>query len=380
MSAKGSLKQARDPQFQALFAIRGVSLNVYKVSPEMIVGPKGNKEFTDLVTIMGCNIGPKFDMNKLQFDKIIISSDADLDGYFIRSLLIAFYFKMFPEIIRDGRLFIAEPPLYRVDDKKDPFVINREDYILRYVKKATKDYRLGYIINDDDVNVEYLSKEEWINFLTETSQYLQDIELIGRHYKSNERLLEIVLEEFASLGLTKGGMYAKSEISKINMQKLIDRINIEFPEIYYDDKDGLIKGSIDCKPQVIDITEHLIIKSNSLIKMIEKWGCNYNRSLLLKDVKTGSEHKVSLLGALKILKKYQPDILHRFKGLGENDEDDIRTTIMDPNTRSLIRVNISDVENEMKVFQMLRGNSTSDQLSRKTMMKEFIIDPTMLDT
>lgn len=77
MSARGSLKQARDPNYQALYAIRGVSLNVYKVTPDQIVGPKGNKEFTDLVTIMGCNIGNKFDMNKLQFDKIIISSDAD---------------------------------------------------------------------------------------------------------------------------------------------------------------------------------------------------------------------------------------------------------------------------------------------------------------
>ena len=77
MSARGSLKQARDPNYQALFAIRGVSLNVYRATPEQIVGNGGNKEFTDLVTIMGCNIGPKFDKDKLQFDKIIIASDAD---------------------------------------------------------------------------------------------------------------------------------------------------------------------------------------------------------------------------------------------------------------------------------------------------------------
>ena len=86
------------------------------------------------------------------------------------------------------------------------------------------------------------------------------------------------------------------------------------------------------------------------------------------------------LGALKILRKYQPNILHRFKGLGENDEEDIRTTIMDPNTRSLIKVNISDIENEMKIFQLLRGNSMSDQMNRKMMMKEFILDPQLLDT
>ncbi len=71
------MKRSRNPVFQALFAIRGVSGNVYKMTIDQIVGPKGNKEFTDLVTVMGCNIGSKFDINKLQFQKIVIASDAD---------------------------------------------------------------------------------------------------------------------------------------------------------------------------------------------------------------------------------------------------------------------------------------------------------------
>jgi len=83
---------------------------------------------------------------------------------------------------------------------------------------------------------------------------------------------------------------------------------------------------------------------------------------------------------LKILKKYQPNILHRFKGLGENDDDDIKTTIMDPNTRTLIRVNISDIENDMKVFQVLRGGSPADALARKEMMKNYKIPRDMIDT
>lgn len=76
-SAKGSLENARDPIFQALFAIRGVSANVFKMTLDQIVGPNGNREFTNLITVMGCNVGAKFDMNKLQFNKIIIASDAD---------------------------------------------------------------------------------------------------------------------------------------------------------------------------------------------------------------------------------------------------------------------------------------------------------------
>ena len=80
-SAKGGLKQARDPHYQALFAVRGVSLNVFKASPDQIVGQNGNREFTDLVTVLGCNIGSKFDINKLNYDKIIIATDADKRPY-----------------------------------------------------------------------------------------------------------------------------------------------------------------------------------------------------------------------------------------------------------------------------------------------------------
>ena len=157
---------------------RSVSANVFKMTLDQIIGPKGNKEFTDLVTVMGCNVGPKFDLNKLQFKKIIIASDADVDGLFIRSLLCAFYFKLFPEIIEDGRLFIAEPPLYRVADKKNPFVINKEDYINRYVKAATKDYKLGYRDEKNPINIVYLDQKTWAEFLSITSSYVQEIDTL----------------------------------------------------------------------------------------------------------------------------------------------------------------------------------------------------------
>ena len=377
-SAKGSLKQARDPRYQALFAIRGVSANVFKMDLDQIVGPKGNREFTNLITVMGCNVGSKFDINKLQFNKIIIASDADIDGYFIRSLLLAFFFKLYPEIIQDGRLFIAEPPLYRVDDKKNPFVINKKDYIERYVKSVSKDYKMGYQ-RDNDINIQYLNKDQWAEFLEQTSSYVEEIEMLVKHYKINDRLLEIILEEFAIMNFDDS-MPISQMIDKINIQHLMNRIGMEFKELYYNDKDNLIKGAIDGKWQIVEISEQLIRKAIPLIEIMKNWIPNEQESLILKSIKTSTEYKLSLLGILKMLKKYQPYILHRFKGLGENDDDDIKTTIMDPNTRSLIRVNISDIENDMKVFQMLRGSSPADLLARKTMMKEFRVSKDMIDT
>lgn len=314
MSAKGSLKQARDPHYQALFAIRGVSANVFKMTLDQIVGPKGNKEFTDLITVMNCNVGSKFDLSKLQFNKIIIASDADVDGLFIRSLLMAFFFKIFPEIIQDGRLFIAEPPLYRVNDKKNPFVINKEDYINRYVKAASKDYRLGYYMKDKDIEPRYLDKDEWTQFLSETSSYVDDLGVLVEHYKVNARLLEMIYEELAMMNVDETSNLPLVT-KNLNIQHLIDRIGTEFNEIGYDDNRGFIIGVIDAKQQLVQIDEALIRKGLPIIKILRDWMAPEQGSMILKENKTGTEHKLSLMGILKILKKYQPDILHRFKGL-----------------------------------------------------------------
>ena len=222
---------------------------------------------------------------------------------------MTFFFKVFPEIIEDGRLFIAEPPLYRIDDKKDPFVINKKDYVNRYVKNAMKYYRMGYKHKDE---IAFLDKHEWAEFLTETSSYVEDMNKLKEHYKINDRLLESIIEEFA---LFINYDTIEDGIKKLNIQHLIDRINIEFPEIYYDDKDGLIKGVIDGKYQLFEISSQLIGKSSKLIEIMKKWGGTGDSLIFIKDINTGTEHELSLLGILKILKKFQPNILHRFKGL-----------------------------------------------------------------
>ena len=392
-SAKGSLKNSRDPRYQALFAIRGVSANVFKLTLDKIVGPNGNKEFNDLVKVMGCNVGAKFDISKLQFDKIIIASDADVDGLFIRSLLCSFFFKLFPEIIQAGKLFIAEPPLYRIDDKKNPFVINKEDYNNRYISKVVHEYRIGSpqiggmrTLPVEEREVIWLDKKNLNSFLEDTTSYVDDILMLANHYIVNDRLIEIILEDVAR---NYSGEFRIDGDHSSNIQKMIDSIDIdclmkrigeEFPELYYDDKDKIIKGVIDAKPQGLEISERLIRKSIKLIENIYCYGASLDSYMILKNIKTGSEQHLSMLGVLKILKKFQPTIVHRFKGLGENNDDDIKQTIMDPNTRCLIRLQISDMENDMKIFQVLRGDSPYDRKSRKVMMKEYKIPKDLIDT
>jgi DNA gyrase subunit B len=384
-SAKGSLKKSRDPMYQALFAIRGVSANVFKLRLDQIIGPNGNKEFNDLVKVMGCNVGVKFDITKLQFDKIIIASDADVDGLFIRSLLCSFFFKLFPEIILAGKLFIAEPPLYRIDDKKDPFVINKEDYNNRYIQKVMKEHKIGFPANKSTADIEWLNKSGLNNFLSASSSYVDDITMLSKHYLVNDRLVELILEEFADYDISmelalSDNSYIDKIIKSLQVQKLMVRIGAEFEELYYDDNDRIIKGAIDGKYQSLEISERLIRKSLHLIDVLSSHGPRYGELLVLKDIKTGSEHHLSMLNILKMLKKYQPTVIHRFKGLGENNDEDIKITIMDPNTRCLIRLQISDIENDMKTFMILRGPSPMDSKNRKIMMHAYKIPKDLIDT
>ncbi len=291
---------------------------------------------------------------------------------------------MFPELILDGRIYVAEPPLYRVDDPKNPFVINKEDYVNRYVKLASKAYWIGIKRNSDrDAGiVDWFDKEHVKKFLSDTSSYVDDIQLLVNHYEVNGRLLEIIIEEFSHMNIKYEKMNTSVvDIMKmLNIQHLMDRIGEEFPEIYYDDHDQLIRGVIDGKYQLLEISSILVNKILPLIYLNYSWTTPETTKLVLREIKSGIEYELSLLGILKILKKYQPRILHRFKGLGENDDDDIKETIMDPNTRTLIKVNIGDIENDMKVFQLLRGGSQFDAQNRKLMMREYKIPRDMIDT
>ena len=114
MSACGGLLNSRNAAYQAIYGVQGVTDNVYGLSLNQLLQ---KKTFRDLINILGTGIGKDFDINKLRYDKIIICSDSDIDGFNITSLLLCFFYIFMPEIITSGKLYKAMPPLYLMDLK-----------------------------------------------------------------------------------------------------------------------------------------------------------------------------------------------------------------------------------------------------------------------
>ncbi len=123
-SAGGSAKQGRDRNFQAILPLRGKVLNTESASLKKVLE---NKELQDLVTALGCGIGKSFDLSRLRYDRVILLADADSDGHHITTLLLTFFYRHLLPLINDGRVYIAVPPLYRIDFGSETFWANDEE-------------------------------------------------------------------------------------------------------------------------------------------------------------------------------------------------------------------------------------------------------------
>jgi DNA gyrase subunit B len=123
-SAGGSAKQARDKNTQAILGLKGKILNVEKANPARALS---SEEITNMITAIGTGVGEQFDISKLRYSKVIIMTDADVDGEHIKTLLLTFFFRFMPHLIEQGKIYVALPPLFRIRKKKDHYVYTEEE-------------------------------------------------------------------------------------------------------------------------------------------------------------------------------------------------------------------------------------------------------------
>ncbi len=354
-SAGGSAKQGRDRKFQAILPLRGKILNTWKSRTDKILG---SQEIGTLITALGTGIGPnEFNSDKLRYHKVIIMTDADVDGSHIRTLLLTFFFKEMRGLIENGNLYIARPPLFKIKRGKEELYISDEENLQKsLIKYGVDDAIFKTALGNQ------LKEEDLINTLVKIT------EVIDIYSKVPGRYDKKVLEQIAISGcLDVNKFLGSKEKTKDAINYISKRINISRPDY---DRGWKGEYSIDkgfvFRRELRGLEDSIVIDNNLLESQLIK-NLNSNYSELFQMFEMPSE----LILKNETLKVYSPSQLfntiqnlgkkglsmQRYKGLGEMNPDQLWETTLDPKNRSLIQVKIDDEESTKGVFEDLMGEN-----------------------
>jgi len=345
-SAGGSAKQGRNRRFQAILPLRGKILNVEKAPPDKMLA---NEEIRTIITALGAGLDDDLDIARLRYHRVILMSDADVDGSHIRTLLLTFFFRHMNKLINAKHLYIAQPPLYRATKGKTSEWVYTEEGLGKYFSKLAFD-NVTVFSKDNSIKLKGEEIIEFLDSLRSFEQGLSSLESAGLPRK----LGEILIKKGHSFQLD----FSKndSEImpivanwfheSKIPYKMCDDTINnkcyIQLPEETKLDRklleDPILKKCYNLYPKVkqyIEGKSYYVKKNEREIGTDVPW----NQLAVILD-KMSDKSGVTL---------------QRYKGLGEMTAEQLWETTMNPSNRTLLEVNIVDAAKADETFQMLMG-------------------------
>jgi len=328
-SAGGSAKQGRDRVFQAILPLKGKILNVEKARLEKILK---SDEIKNMITALGCGIGEEFNEDKLRYHKVIIMTDADVDGSHIQTLLMTFFYRFLKPIIEKGYLYLAQPPLYRYKKGKNETYLKDD--------KSLNDFLIenGIAVLESET----MGKQDLTELFKLVAYYKMTLSEIEKRFALPEVVRYMVENpDIISTDNVELAKNIEAYIAKLGYNILSSQVNDEFIQYFVQTNDGL---------------EELIIDDNLFTS------AHYNEAIYMHkkiEERITDEYKdrdiLELLSAVESSAK-KGAYIQRYKGLGEMNPEQLWETTMNPEDRRLLKVVIDDDEVASDTFVLFMGD------------------------
>jgi DNA gyrase subunit B len=354
-SAGGSAKQGRDRATQAILPIKGKILNVEKARFDKMLA---NEEIRILISALGAGIGDDYDISKIRYHRIIIMTDADVDGSHIRTLLLTLFYRHMPEVIERGHLYIAQPPLFKMTEGKNETYIKNEDQMNHYL--------MNRAVAKSEVMVQQTRKkltDKKLGLLFEKITLYHDLVQRVENKGYSRPLLKVLLEN----GIQgKANLAAKDKVA--DLRKKLERGGFEVEDVHWDEEHNVygleVQRSNGGKDRRIKINLNLIasVEYRNLVQLHQEIREIAPPPYLL--IQNGKEAAIdeeeTLLHSINQLGKEGLSI-QRYKGLGEMNPEQLWQTTMNPETRTLLKVRVEDAVEADETFSILMGDEVEQR-------------------
>ncbi len=369
-SAGGSAKQGRDRRFQAILPLKGKILNVEKARVDKMLS---SQEIVALVTALGTGIGAEhFDINKLRYGRVIIMTDADVDGSHIRTLLLTFFYRQMPELVEHGHLYIAQPPLYRASKNKKEVYLKDDD--------ARADYLLG--IGVDNVVVtptvgKPIEGEHLKNVAKNVLRYRETLALTNR--RRDARLVDALvratsielemLRPKSSIGEAVDGGADRAQLQAEVLDPMKVYLQAHYPEVVpklemgFAERHGALELEFESRRQGArrkSVIDPVFLASRDFLRLQGLGRTFKDFSGPFTVTVPGAEPKVfdrieQVVTELEA-RGSKGQSIQRYKGLGEMNAEQLWETTMDPEVRVLLQVQMTKSDQENDIFETLMGD------------------------
>jgi DNA gyrase subunit B len=376
-SAGGSAKQGRDRRTQAILPLRGKILNVEKARFDKMLS---SAEIATMITALGTGIGPEeYDIGKVRYHKVVIMTDADVDGSHIRTLLLTFFFRQMPELLEKGYLYIAQPPLYRVAKGKKERYLKDEEGLSEHLL-ATGTEKASLVVGETVIAGGDLKRlaEEAIAYralLTRTDRR-RDKRVVDAAVQQGDLDLAMLKDHAA--------LRAQAEAVAERARKLYPELEIRKAEVVPDAEHGcdalLFHSTVAGAPRATRL-DHDYLSGAEWTELAALHGAVKEIGpgpYLLKYEGAAEEEVLDVFEAVEALKRdaMQGQTIQRYKGLGEMNPEQLWETTMDPEKRTLLQVRVDDAVEADGVFSVLMGDAVEP---RREFIEKHALDVQNLD-